>query len=184
MELADFLPSLINILAMGAAIGLSILAAVLFILSLWRLGCILGQPAFLAIFNSSAFRDTYTDDRDEKSSSDTQGTSPTKQQQQQRPRLSASERKAKDAPNFAGTVALFLCYVGASIELSLDTPHTWQIPVEQDAAWKYAVLSICLIILKGCLEGLVATAVLSGSVWVLGRLCFGGSTSETLEKRQ
>ncbi|KAI7052584.1 hypothetical protein KC366_g92 [Hortaea werneckii] len=106
MELSDVLLSLINILAMGAAIGLSILAAVLFILSLWKLGCILGQPAFVAIFNSSPFRDTYTDSKDEKASSGTQDTSSTKHQQ--RPRLSASERKAKDARNFAGTVALFL----------------------------------------------------------------------------
>ncbi|KAI6835884.1 hypothetical protein KC332_g5661 [Hortaea werneckii] len=153
MELTDILPSLIRILAMGIAIGLSIVAVVLFILSLWRLGCILGQPAFMAILNSSPFRDTYTDDKDEKDSSGTHDTPPTKQQQQQRPRLPARERKAKDARILAGTVALFLCYVGASIELSLETPHTWKIPVGQDAAWKYAVLFVCLIILKGCLEG-------------------------------
>ncbi|KAI6858512.1 hypothetical protein KC343_g928 [Hortaea werneckii] len=184
MELTDILPSLIKTLAMGTAIGLSIVAAVLFILSLWKLGCMLGQPAFVAILNSSPFRDSYTDDKDEKASPGTQDTPPTKQQQQQRPRLSARERKAKDARNIAGTVALFLCYMCAFIELSLDTPHTWKIPVGQDAAWKYAVLSICLTILKGCLEGLVAMAVLSGSVWVIGRLGFGGSTSESHEKRQ
>ncbi|KAI7351270.1 hypothetical protein KC320_g5034 [Hortaea werneckii] len=182
MELTDILPSLIKTLAMGTAIGLSIVAAVLFILSLRKLGCILGQPAFMAILNSSPFQDTYTDDKDEKASSGTQDTPPTKQQQ--RRRLPASERKAKDARNLAGTVALFLCYMCAFIELSLDTPHTWKIPVGQDAAWKYAVLSICLTILKGCLEGLVAMAVLSGSVWVIGRLGFGGSTSESHEKRQ
>ncbi|GAB1727121.1 hypothetical protein NU195Hw_g8038t1 [Hortaea werneckii] len=174
---------------MGIAIGLSIVAAVLFILSLWKLGGILGQPAFIAILNSSPFRDTYTDDKDEKASSGTQDTPQTKQkqqQQQQRPRLPASERKAKDARNLAGTVALFLCYVCAFIELqlSLGAPQTWESPAWQDAAWKYAILSICLIILKGCLEGLVAVAVLSGSVWILGRLGFGGSTSASLEKRQ
>lgn len=185
MELIDFLPSLIKTLAIGIAIGLSIVAAVLFILSLWKLGCILGQPTFVTILNSSPFRDTYTDYNDEKASSDIQDTPPKKKQQQQRPRLSASERKAKDARNFAGTLALFLCYVGASIEVTVATPPaTWQIPAGQDAVWKYTLLFICLIVLKGCLEGLVATAVLSGSVWVLGRLGFGGSTAESLEKRQ
>lgn len=184
MKLTDFLPSIIKTLAIGIAIGLSIVAAGLFILSLWKLGCLLGQPTFVTILNSSLFRDTYTDDKDEKASSNLRDTPPTKQQQR-RPRLSVSERKAKDARNFAGTFALFLCYVGASIEVTVATPpHTWQIPTGQDAVWKYTLLFICLIVLKGCLEGLVATAVLSGSVWVLGRLGFGGSTSESLEKRQ
>ncbi|KAI7551652.1 hypothetical protein KC331_g2417 [Hortaea werneckii] len=127
MELTDFLPSLIKTLAIGIAIGLSIVAAVLFILSLWKLGCILGQPVFVALLNSSPFRDTYTDDKDEKASSGTQDTPPTKRQQQQRPRLSASERKAKDARNFAGTLALFLCYVGASIEVTVATPPVPQL---------------------------------------------------------
>ncbi|KAI7154885.1 hypothetical protein KC349_g7348 [Hortaea werneckii] len=134
MELTDFLLSLIKTLAIGIAIGLSVVATVLFILSLWKLGCILGQPVFVALLNSSPFRDTYTDDKDEKASSGTQDTPPTKRQQQQRPRLSASERKAKDARNFAGTLALFLCYVGASIEVTVATPpDTWQIPAGQDA---------------------------------------------------
>ncbi|KAI7321514.1 hypothetical protein KC326_g2153 [Hortaea werneckii] len=133
MELIDFLPSLIKTLAIGIAIGLSVVAAVLFILSLWKLGCILGEPVFVALLNSSPFRDTYTDDNDEKTPSGTQDSPPTKQQQQ-RPRLSASERKAKDARNFAGGLALFLCYVGASIEVTVATPPgTWQIPAGQDA---------------------------------------------------
>ncbi|KAI7236667.1 hypothetical protein KC330_g3613 [Hortaea werneckii] len=184
MEPTDFLPSLIKTLAIGIAIGLSIVAAVLFILSLWKLGCILGEPVFVALLNSSPFRDTYTDDNDEKTSSGTQDSPPTKQQQQ-RPRLSASERKAKDARNFAGGLALFLCYVGASIEVTVATPPgTWQIPAGQDAVRKYTLWFICVIVLKGCLEGLVATAVLSGSVWVLGALGFGGSKYESLEERQ
>ncbi|GAB1735540.1 hypothetical protein NU219Hw_g4118t1 [Hortaea werneckii] len=131
MELTDLLPSLIKTLAIGIAIGLSIVAAVLFILSLWKLGCILGQPAFVAILNSSLCRGAYTDDKDEKASSGTQDMPPT---MQQRPRLSASQRKAKDARNFAGTLALFLCYVGASIEVIIASPpESWQIPAGEDA---------------------------------------------------
>ncbi|KAI7351271.1 hypothetical protein KC320_g5035 [Hortaea werneckii] len=164
----SFVISLVRSLTSGLLAGLSVGAIGGFIILVWRVGSYVGRPLGLVIANvliTDQIRNENEGDPGPKAN-DSTSTQQQQQQQQQRAETSLEERRLGAARTIAGIATAYLCIGFLFWEIAVTPSGTWDL-APGESAEKFLIPG-CVIALKTCFEAIVALAVLSGSVRVLG----------------